>query len=150
MMQQERRRMDRRSKVASPFSHHRLTGRRRTLRRSGEDQAAAGHLDLYPRHFMAVAVSILLLCILDAHNTLRLLEMGAREVNPFMDVLIRQSPRLFVMCKFLLTGFGIILLMAYHNARTIIGIRARAALYMALLGYVVLIIYQWSMFPAGS
>ena len=79
---------------------------------------------------MAVAVSILLLCILDAYNTLRLLELGAREINPFMDVLIRQNPQLFIMCKFFLTGLGIILLMAYHNTQTIIRIKARAALYL--------------------
>ena len=149
-MQQERRRIDRRSKVISPFSHHRLIGRRRTLRRNDENQAVAEHLDLYPKHFMAIAVSILLLCLLDAFNTLRLIDMGAREVNPLMDVLIQQSPRLFIMCKFLLTGFGIILLMAYHNARTIIRIRARSALYAALLGYIILIAYQWSMFPPGT
>jgi len=109
-------------------------------------EAAVTHSDLYPKRFMAVAVSMLLLCLMDAINTLHLLDRGAREVNPLMDLLIQQDPQLFIMCKLMLTGLGMITLIAYHNARIALGIRVRSILYGALLSYVVLILYQWSMF----
>ncbi len=95
---------------------------------------------------MLIAVLILLLCLVDAINTLRLLDIGAREVNPIMDLLIQQDSRLFINCKLMLTGLGMIMLMAYHNARISLGIRVRSILYGALLCYAALILYQWSMF----
>jgi len=145
-MQQNRRITDRRTQEISPFSHHRLLGRRRVSRRNGGEEAVAGHLDLYPTRFMAIVVSIMLLCLMDAINTLHLLHRGAREINPVMDLLIQQSPQLFIMCKLLLTGLGMIMLVAYHNARISLGIRVQSILYGTLLSYAALILYQWSMF----
>lgn len=146
-MQQNRRVTDRRTQDVSPFSHYRLLGRRRASRRSGgEEVLAAGHSDLYPKQFMAIAVSIMLLSLMDAINTLHLLQRGAREINPAMDLLIQQGPQLFIACKLMLTGLGMIMLMAYHNARIAMGIRVRSILYGTLLGYAALILYQWSMF----
>lgn len=106
----------------------------------------AGLSDLYPKWFMAIAVSIMLLSFMDAINTLHLLQRGAREINPVMDLLIQQDPQLFIAIKLMLTGLGMIMLMAYHNARIGIGIRVRSILYGTLLGYAALILYQWSMF----
>ncbi|MFC1602630.1 DUF5658 family protein [Pseudomonadota bacterium] len=145
-MQPSRRTTERRTQEISPFSHYRLLGRRRELRRNSGEEAVAEHLDLYPRRFMAVAVSIMLLCLMDAINTLYLLERGASEVNPVMDLLIQQSPQLFIMCKLLLTSLGMIMLMAYHNAKISIGIRVRSLLYAVLVSYAALIVYQWSLF----
>ena len=145
-MPQNRRATDRRTQEISPFSHHRLLGRRRASRRAGGIKVAVAHSDLYPKRFILVAASMLLLCLMDAINTLLLLDRGAREVNPIMDLLIQQDPQLFVMCKLMLTGLGMIMLMAYHNARISLGIRVRSILYGALLSYVALILYQWSLF----
>ncbi len=145
-MQQSRRITDRRTQEISPFSHHRLLGRRRELRRNDVKDAVVDCLDLYPKRFMVVAVSLMLLCLMDAINTLHLLNRGASEINPVMDLLIQQSPQLFIMCKLLLTGLGMIMLMAYHNERISIGIRVRSILYGVLLCYAVLILYQWSLF----
>jgi len=147
-MQQSRRIADRRTQEISPFSHYRLLGRRRELRRGDGEEAAVENLDLYPRRFMAVAVSLMLLCLMDAINTLHLLNRGASEINPVMDLLIQQDPQLFIMCKLLLTGLGMIMLMAYHNARISIGIRVRSILYGALFCYAMLILYQLSLFYA--
>ncbi|MCF6355848.1 MAG: DUF5658 family protein [Candidatus Polarisedimenticolaceae bacterium] len=149
-MQQNRRIADRRTQDISPFSHHRLLGRRRASRRSSSGDTVAGLSDLYPKQFMAIAVSIMLLSLMDAINTLHLLQKGARETNLVMDLLIQQDPQLFIACKLMLTGLGMIMLMAYHNARIGIGIgigiRVRFILYGTLLGYAALILYQWSMF----
>ncbi len=145
-MQQERRIADRRRRDASPFSYYRLLGRRRAAGRRSGERAVAGHSDLYPKQFMAVAVSIMLLCLMDAVNTLYLLQRGAEELNPVMDLLIQRDPQLFIACKLMLTGLGMIMLMAYHDARIGIGIRVRSILYGTLFGYALLILYQWSLF----
>ena len=147
-MQQSRRTTDRRTQTVSPFTHHRLLGRRRELRRDGNEAVAVEQLDLYPKRFMAIAVAIMLLCLMDAFNTLHLLDRGAREVNPMMDLLIQQGPQLFILCKLLLTSFGMIMLMAYHDTKISIGIRVRTLLYGILCCYAALILYQWSMFNA--
>jgi len=147
-MQQSRRTAERRTQEISPFSHYRLLGRRRELRRNSGEEAVAEHLhlDLYPRRFMAVAVSIMLFCFMDAINTLHLLDRGASEVNPVMDLLIQQSPQLFILCKLLLTSLGMLMLMAYHNKRISIGIRVRSLLYAVLVSYAALMLYQWRLF----
>jgi len=145
-MQQSRRFTDRRTQNASPFSHYRLLGRRRASRRNNVKEAVTDCLDLYPKRFMVIAVSLMLLCLMDAINTLHLLDRGASEVNPVMDLLIQQSPQLFIMCKLLLTGLGVIMLMAYHNEKISIGIRVRSILYGVLLCYALLILYQWTLF----
>jgi len=95
---------------------------------------------------MPIAISIMLLCFMDAINTLHLLDRGASEVNPIMDLLIQQDPQLFILCKLLLTSLGMIMLMAYHNAKIRLGIKVRSILYGTLFCYAALILYQWSMF----
>ncbi len=145
-MQQGRRFRDRRTQNSSPFSHYRLLGRRRESRRNNIKEAVADDSDLYPKRFMVVAVSLMLFCFMDAINTLHLLNLGASEANPVMDLLIQKSPQLFIMCKLLLTGLGVIMLMAYHNERISIGIRVRSILYGVLLCYILLILYQWTLF----
>ncbi len=145
-MQQNRRIADRRTQDISPFSHYRLLGRRRASRRESSGDTVTEHSDLYPKRFMAIAVSIMLLCLMDAINTLHLLQRGAEEINPLMDLLIQQDHQLFIVCKLMLTGLGMIMLMAYHNAKIGMGIRVRSILYGTLLCYAALILYQWSMF----
>lgn len=150
-MQPERRRAsDRRSATSSPFSHHRLLGRRRQCRRRNDPDVATQTHDRYQTRLLTVTITILMLCILDAHHTLMLLNMGAREINPLMDVVIRQGSEMFVMCKLFLTGLGVIVLVAYHSRKLFFRIRTGHALYAILFCYALLMVYQVSMFPEGS
>lgn len=150
-MQPERRgSSDRRSTTSSPFSHYRLLGRRKQCRRCNDSGVATQPHDWYQTRFLAITVTILLLCILDAHHTLMLLGMGAREVNPLMDVVIRHSSEMFVMCKLFLTGLGVIVLVAYHSRRLFFRVKTGHALYAILFCYALLMVYQVSMFPEGS
>lgn len=145
--EERRNRVERRTAAASPFSHHRLMGRRRGDRRSVASTTDAHISDLYPRHLLYITTTILLCCALDAHNTLRLITMGAVELNPLMDVVLQQSSSLFVMSKFALTGLALLILVPHHQERFFFKLfTAKQALYFALAIYLLLIFYQWTMF----
>jgi len=146
VLQQERRKsIDRRIKTISPLSLKRFWGRRKRFARS-DDTGAAKELDWYHAGYLVLSISILILCAMDSHNTLALLQLGGRELNPFMDVLLKNDINLFVMGKFALTGLGLMLLVAYHHHRFLF-FRVRHSLYFVFTMYAVLIGYQLMIFP---
>lgn len=57
------------------------------------------------------ALGIICMSMLDAHFTLRVLALGAREANPLMAYLIEMGDLWFVSGKLTLTAGGVALLM---------------------------------------
>ncbi len=147
-MQSERRIKSERRTARSPFNIYSVAGRRRGLRRQ-EDTDLPGGTDSYHAHLFFVSICILLFCAADAHNTLLLLGLGASELNPIMDVLIRQDIRLFVLFKLMLTGLGLLALVGYEYVALWRGFRVRHLLYAILSGYLLLIAYQSMLIPDG-
>ncbi len=139
---EQRSRRDRRRQIR-PFSMPGLCGRRRRLRRAGDRIGREEGLDAYPPTLMFTTIAILLLCALDAHNTLIILELGGREINPLMDFLIQTDHHLFIAGKFALTGFGVLLFVGYHHVSLWRQIKVRYILYGLLALYLLLIAYQW-------
>jgi hypothetical protein len=140
---------ERRKRKASPFTHNRLMGRRQVDRRAGGDLSVSQVVDVYPSYLIIITVSILLLCAFDAHNTLLLLQQGAVEINPLMDVLLQQSSSLFVICKFALTGFAVIILVPHYQERLFFNLLSgQQLLKFSLFIYLILISYQLNMFTA--
>ncbi len=139
-----RRKGDRR-RSHQPFHLYSLVGRRRNHRRA--EQTANAWLDHHPSVYLVVTLAILGLCFADAFNTLQLLQNGAQELNPLMDVLIRSDIRLFVTAKFALTGLGLLLLVGYRNSTFIKWLKAQHILYSVLALYVTLILYQSVLIP---
>ncbi len=147
-MQSERRTGINRRKLRSPFNLHSVYGRRRGLRRQKDGSAPEG-TDSYQAHLFLVSIGILLFCAADAHNTLVLLGLGGSELNPIMDVLIRQDIRLFVLFKLVLTGLGLLALVGYEYVALWKRFRVRHLLYAILSGYLALIGYQSVLMPEG-
>ncbi len=147
-MQSDRRTRTDRRIVRSPFNLYSVSGRRRGLRRQS-DVDLPGGTDSYQAHLFLVSIGILLFCAADAHNTLLLLGLGGSELNPFMDVLIRQDIRLFVLFKLILTGLGLLALVGYEYVTLWRGFRVRHLLYAILSGYLLLIAYQSMLMPDG-
>ncbi len=142
---------ERRAVVSSPFTYHRLIGRRRADRRESSELTTANVVDIYPKYLIFTTISILLLCALDAHNTLILLQHGATELNPLMNAVIQQSSYLFLICKFTLTGLAVVVLVSHHKERFFFNLlKGREVLFFSLSLYILLIIYQWSLFSIGS
>ena len=62
-------------------------------------------------------MGILLLCGADAILTLMLIDQGASEVNPFMDLMVHGSGHSFAYWKFGLTAMGVIVLTPLARVR---------------------------------
>jgi hypothetical protein len=131
--------------------HHRLWSliygsfhpRRRSVRRTGE-----GHVEMvdwHPAHLLGVAIAILLLSSMDAFLTLTLLTHGAQEVNPMMAGLLYHDIAIFAAVKMGLTGFGVATLVVLSRCRVFGRVRVDLGLYLTLLGYILLVIYEFSL-----
>jgi hypothetical protein len=136
----ERRRSDDRRELSwRTFLFGSLTPRRRGNRRG---EAADGLLDWYEPHLLFLAIVILLMSVTDAFLTLQLIDLGASEANPVMAYLLERTPRLFVTAKMLLTGGGIVVLVALARARVFRVIRISIIIHWCMLGYVALLAYE--------
>lgn len=80
---------------------------------------------------------------LDAFFTLRLLEFGATELNPFMAVMIESSTAFFASSKLFLTAIGILLLVFVANTRLFNRIRVGAVLTGCFSFYASLVCYEF-------
>lgn len=122
-----------------------LLGGLRPRRRAGR-RASDLHRPVVDWHgpgLLGSAVLVLLLCALDAFLTLRLLAAGAYEANPFMALFVPDDVRAFAVVKMALTGGGIVALVAIARFRVFGAFRAASLVHVVLLGYAVLIGYEY-------
>jgi hypothetical protein len=89
----------------------------------------------------SICLAILMLNMLDAFATLRHLEHGAQELNPFMQLLLHQGARSFLVVKHLLASMGVIGIALHPERRA-----AHVALWILFPVYLVLGIYQIGLF----
>ncbi len=89
-----------------------------------------------------VAMAIVLMSCIDAFFTLQLLNLGAQEMNYFMQVLLAADTSTFLLAKFSMTALGVICLVAFARFRLGGIVRVRRVL-EALCGmYACLIIWE--------
>ena len=131
---------DRRRTTVRTFLQSGITPRRRGGRRADEQHLP---IDWHEPYLLAVALTILLLNVLDAFLTLTLLTAGAREANPVIAFVLDEHPRLFALTKMGLTGVGVLVLVAVARARLFNVMRVSGLLHAVLAGYVTLIAYEW-------
>ena len=97
--------------------------------------------DWYDSRSIYISIGILLLSCADATLTLKLLQLGAVEVNPFMAALIDTDTWLFIIVKTALTGMCLIFLVIHAHFRLFRLLRvshllqAILCLYLLLIGY---------------
>jgi hypothetical protein len=139
-----RRGKDRRQ-TNQPFHFYSMVGRRRQPRRL--EDGSVPSVDTHPPIYLLITMLIMALCIADAFNTLQLLSDGAEELNPVMDVLIRNNIQLFIIAKFALTGLGLLVLVGYRDSTFIIKLKSRHILYGVFAMYATLIVYQSALLP---
>jgi uncharacterized protein DUF5658 len=131
---------DRRRTTLRTFLQGGLTPRRRGGRRSDEQHAL---VDWHEPHLLFLALTILLLNVVDAFFTLTLIMEGATEANPVMAYVLERFPKLFAVTKMALTGGGVVVLVAMARARVFSLIRVSTLLHWFLVAYAALIIYEW-------
>ncbi len=101
-------------------------------------RALARPLDL---RTTSLCLSILVLNLIDAFSTLRHLEHGAEELNPFMHALLRRGAVPFLVVKHVLASIGVLGIALYPRQRA-----ANIALAILFPVYFLLAIYQIGLF----
>lgn len=130
---------ERRRSVFRALWHGNFARRRHAPRRSAERHVAV--TDWFHPQWLAVGITVLLLSVADAILTLTLISHGATEVNPLMDPLVRGSGRGFAYWKIGLTATSVVVLILLARLR-IWGRAVGNVLYVAMLGYVALVVYE--------
>ena len=135
---------DRRERFWWSVLYGSIRPRRRRPSRRGED-ARFHALDWHGTHLWAVSIGILILSVVDAFLTLRLLSAGAVEVNPFMALFVGGSAALFAGLKMAMTGVCVALMVLLAGYRFMRVVRVDVILYCILMAYVVLIGHEVGM-----
>jgi hypothetical protein len=132
--------VDRRRTTLRTFLQSGFTPRRRGARRADERHMP---VDWHEPYLLALAVTILLLNVVDAFLTLALITSGANEANPFVAFILNSHPQLFALTKMGLTGVGVLILVAVARIRLFNVMRVGSLLHAVLAGYITLIAYEW-------
>ncbi|HLV01077.1 MAG TPA: DUF5658 family protein [Acidobacteriota bacterium] len=92
---------------------------------------------------MLSVLSALLLSMTDGALTLRLLELGARELNPVMRFYLELGPGMFIAFKYLLTSSGLLFLVM-HQKRSFFGgqITGRQIIFTTPVIFALVVCYQ--------
>jgi hypothetical protein len=117
--------------------------RRRPSRRLLDDRYHS--LDWHDAHLLAVAIGILLLSAADALMTVRLLSVGADEVNPIMAAVVYRSAAVFAIVKMTLTGLGVMVMVMLARYRFMRMVRVDVVMYAVLVAYSALLSYEFWM-----
>jgi len=141
---ERRDRLDRRQRVLWSVIYGSFNPRRRRPPRRLDDSRFHS-LDWHSAHLLAVSIGILLLSVADAFMTVRLLAGGAVEVNPFMAAVVYKSAALFAAVKMGMTGCGVILMVTLARYRFMRVVRVDVVMYALLIGYLVLLSYEFWM-----
>lgn len=118
-----------------------LRSRRREPRRGTEDEPI--FIDWHHPWLFFLAVGTMGLSCLDAFFTLRLLDLGAIEVNPIMAFAIRHGTVAFTASKMLMTGLGILMLVFLSRSRLFNRVRTGLFLTAFFVVYACLVCYQF-------
>ncbi len=115
----------------SAYRRRRSSGRRRTDR--------PGYVDVYDLGTWGIALSILLLSMIDAYLTTFQVQRGlVREANPLMNmVLVRCGHHSFISLKLALTALPLAILVLHREWRV-----ARYAARVCLWAYILLTFYH--------
>jgi Domain of unknown function (DUF5658) len=130
----DRRALTWRTLLASGFSP-----RRRTGRRAGDHDLP---IDFHEPRLLIPVVTMLLLSTADAFLTVWLMTVGAEEANPLLAFVLSEHPRLFAIVKMVLTGGGVVLLVALARARLFKLVRVSFFLYGLVAAYFALVAYE--------
>jgi len=140
-----------RERLTDRRENHRLAAfqswfrkRRKTSRRN-VDENVGRFVDIHESWLMVLCLFIISLSTLDAFFTLNLLQNGSKELNPFMDYLIRQDHQLFLCVKYFISASSLVTLVMLKNFKLFGYISGYHILYGYAAAYSILISYELSM-----
>jgi hypothetical protein len=140
-MNTERRELsDRRKLPTKPFSKFIFKGQRKKARRSIEDRNY--YVDRYEAGYLALVLSILLLCVFDAYFTLKIMHFGGIELNPLMINFIDRNPEWCLALKYLVTVISLVILLVHKNFIVFGKVKARSIIFLIFFLYFILVLYE--------
>ena len=128
---------DRRKQSTPALSRYALGGERRTLRRKKEREAG-GYVDRYGPTLLIFLISIVGLNVLDAFQTIILLNLGGWEVNPIVHSAMRLYGDNFWLWKFFIASASVVFLCLHSNFR-----KAKPIIVFATILYIVIVFYHF-------
>jgi len=131
---------DRRQSPTRSLHHHGLTGRRAYQRRKSD--ALLGGTDHFEKPIWFAALTIILFSVLDFIFTTIILESGGRELNLFMNHVIKDGKGAFFATKYCLTALAVHILLANHQQIIFKLIKVNTVLYAFVLAYFSLLLYE--------
>ncbi len=140
MLTDRRKQSDRRKFLTRPFSKYIFKGRRKQARREKEDQNY--YVDRYEAKYLALVLSILVLCVFDAYFTLKIIHYGGKELNPLMIKFLDRFPELSLLMKYLVTVISLVILLVHKNFILFDKIKADFFLYVIFFLYLFLVLYE--------
>ncbi len=99
-------------------------------------------VDWHHPQWLLVAMLIVILSAVDGMLTVRLIALGATEINPVMAPLVTGEGGNFAYWKMGLTVAGVIVLTALARLRLFGPVRVGAVLYLLLGAYITLVSYE--------
>ena len=94
--------------------------------------------------FLAAALFIISLSIVDACLTLELVDRGAEELNPIMAYYLEQSPFVFFVVKYLLTSAAIIMILNIKEI-SLFGSKLSGEILFAFFIFALASVVQWQL-----
>ena len=144
---ERRDRRDRRTPSLKGFIYGLFLARRRGPRRA---ENVYQYSDWYDVKLLVLSLSLLLLSCLDAAMTMKLLSLGAVELNPIMNELINQGTRYFVWIKIAVTALCVIVLVAHNRFKVFNLLRVDVILITAVFIYLGLVTYEFYLYTLGA
>jgi hypothetical protein len=141
-------RPDRRGRFWRSLLYGGMNPRRRSGRRDLDDHRPI--IDWHGPELFASATLVLILCVVDAFLTLRLLSGGAIEANPFMEFFVYGDARRFALTKLSLTGAGLLTLVGTARFKVFRFVRAAMLVHAFLIAYLILIGYELLLLQASQ
>jgi len=93
---------------------------------------------------LATVLVIVVLGILDAHFTLELTSLGAKEINPIMAYYLKKSPQVFFVVKYLMTCATLIVLLSLEEI-SLFGLKIRRGIVLMLILILMVCVVQWQL-----
>ena len=140
MQTEKRKQSDRRKSPTRPFGKYMFKGKRRHARREEEDQNY--YVDHYDAKYLALVLSIVLLCVFDAYFTLKIIHQGGKELNPLMIKILDRFPEISLFMKYIVTVISLIILLVHKNFVLFGKVKAYFFLYVIFSLYLILVLYE--------
>ncbi len=133
----ERRHVEDRRKQPTPaWSFHTFLGRRRLLRRKGEEEKL-GSVDRYSPTLLFFLLLILGLNILDSFFTMMIMDLGGVELNPMVRFFMKIHGDKFWIWKFVIVASCLVTLCLHRGFKLI-----RTIVILISAVYLLIVVYQ--------